>query len=73
LWDGVQPGNGVFFLSMSAPPVLTAHRQRDGDCAVVFIHGFSGDPAKTWGQFPSFVAADPRLSDWDIYSFGYTT
>jgi pimeloyl-ACP methyl ester carboxylesterase len=73
LWDGVQPNNGVFCLSMSAPPVLTAHRQRDGDCALVFIHGFSGDPAKTWGQFPSFVAADPRLGDWDIYSFGYTT
>ncbi len=39
--------------------------------AVVFIHGFGGDWQATWQSFPDFLAADPRLAGWDIYSLGY--
>ncbi len=57
---------------MSAP-LLVTHRARGARVALVYLHGFSGDPVKTWGQFPNFVAADHHLSDWDIFSIGYTT
>jgi pimeloyl-ACP methyl ester carboxylesterase len=54
-------------------PLLVTHRVCDTKVAIVFLHGFSGDPAKTWGQFPAFLATDPRLVEWDIFSIGYTT
>jgi pimeloyl-ACP methyl ester carboxylesterase len=54
-------------------PLLVQHRVQGAKVALVFVHGFSGDPSKTWGQFPAFVAADSRLNDWDIFSIGYTT
>lgn len=54
-------------------PLLVTHRAHGTKVAVVFLHGFGGDPAKTWGDFPAFVASDPRLNDWDIFSMGYTS
>jgi pimeloyl-ACP methyl ester carboxylesterase len=39
--------------------------------AIVFVHGFSGDRAGTWGDIPSLLAADKKLSGWDMYGFGY--
>lgn len=46
---------------------LTPHRKVPGhQTAIVFVHGYWGDPEKTWGQFPELLAADSRLSDWDI-------
>lgn len=41
--------------------------------AIVFIHGFSGDPIETWGCFPQFIEHDPAFKKWDIYSHGYNT
>lgn len=41
------------------------------NAAIVFIHGGSGDPRETWGNFPHFIAQDPRANGWDIYSYGY--
>lgn len=54
-------------------PLLVTHRASSANVAFVFLHGFSGDLVKTWGQFPVFVAAEPRLANWDIFSIGYTT
>src|ERR1700693_5524627 len=54
-------------------PLLVKHRACGAKVVLVFVHGFSGDPSKTWGQFPDFIDADSRLNDWDILSIGYTT
>jgi len=39
--------------------------------AIVFVHGFTGDLQDTWGQFPSFLMAEPALRGWDFYAYGY--
>ncbi len=53
---------------------LLQHRKRQGkDTAVVFIHGFAGDPAKTWGRFPNLLGEVSALEQWDIFSLGYST
>src|SRR5262249_26114888 len=39
--------------------------------AIVFVHGFTGDLKGTWGKIPQFLAADPHLSGWDLFGFGY--
>ncbi|MFW6175760.1 MAG: esterase/lipase family protein, partial [Acidobacteriota bacterium] len=56
-----------------APPELVTHRNDGADTAVVFVHGFSGHAEATWGDFPRFLADDPRLREWDVFSLGYTT
>jgi pimeloyl-ACP methyl ester carboxylesterase len=52
---------------------LARYRQNGGKAAVVFIHGFGGNVLGTWEKFPSFLAADKRLDEWDIFSLGYAT
>jgi pimeloyl-ACP methyl ester carboxylesterase len=37
--------------------------------AIIFVHGFTGDAAKTWRRIPEFLA--PALSQWDLLGFGY--
>lgn len=41
--------------------------------AIVFLHGFAGDAEKTWGQFTDFLASQPELKGWDIWSLGFST
>ena len=43
----------------------------DCDCAVVFLHGFSGDRDDTWHRLPGLLGT--VVADWDIYTLGYAT
>lgn len=53
---------------------LVTHRTSDSNpVAILFVHGFSGNPTITWGNFPTFLTGDARLAHWDIYSLGYHT
>jgi pimeloyl-ACP methyl ester carboxylesterase len=54
-------------------PQLLEHRRQGCPAAVVFVHGFGGSAAATWGRFPGLLAAEPLLQNWDIYSIGYST
>ena len=55
-------------------PKLIEHRTNaKNETAVVFIHGFGGDVAATWGQFPDLLKGASQLNGWDIYSIGYPT
>jgi len=50
---------------------LVTHQNASNDVALIFVHGFGGEPTKTWGQFPDFLLQDSRLHNWDLYSLGY--
>jgi len=53
-------------------PELVTHRASKGHrAALIFVHGFGGHPASTWGRFPDFLAGDLRLKGWSVFSFGY--
>ena len=41
------------------------------ETAIVFVHGFTGDVAKTWGRIPEFLQTDSRLNEWDLLGVGY--
>jgi pimeloyl-ACP methyl ester carboxylesterase len=41
------------------------------ETAIVFVHGFTGDVAKTWRRIPEFLQGDPRLNEWDLLGVGY--
>ncbi len=50
---------------------IVTHRKASSEVAIIFVHGFGGEPTKTWGQFPDFLLQDARLHNWDLYSLGY--
>ena len=52
---------------------LVIHRQQGSAAAVFFIHGFTGNAAGTWGDFPALLVADPELTEFDVFSWGYPT
>jgi pimeloyl-ACP methyl ester carboxylesterase len=55
-------------------PELVEQRKSDKNpAAILFVHGFSGDPTKTWGNFPVLLMGEKRLNGWDIFSLGYHT
>jgi pimeloyl-ACP methyl ester carboxylesterase len=58
---------------MATPTVLRAIRSENRENAVLLIHGFTGDAAKTWENFAGFLMECKELSGWDIFSIGYRT
>ena len=58
---------------MAEQATVTALRKTQTMNAIVFVHGFSGDPMGTWGKFPDYLMENPTLSGWDVYSLGYTS
>jgi hypothetical protein len=45
---------------MPSEPVLKQYRVRpDAGAAMVFVHGFSGQPEKTWGRFLDLAGSEP--------------
>jgi len=44
---------------------------RPGGKAILFIHGFSGDPIKTWSDFHVLLPAAQNCRDRDLYFYGY--
>jgi pimeloyl-ACP methyl ester carboxylesterase len=56
---------------MSQPEMLVSFRSSSNTKAIVFVHGFAGDPKETLGRFPELLMGDQRLADWDVFSFGY--
>jgi hypothetical protein len=62
-------------MSTSPPLLVPLATQAGNEAAIVYIHGFQGNPEKTWGDFPDLVAKGDGapLAGWDAYSLGYAT
>jgi pimeloyl-ACP methyl ester carboxylesterase len=50
---------------------ITTIRNEKKDCAVVFIHGFTGSRDDTWDRFPGLLGT--AIGNWDIFTVGYAT
>ncbi|MEH6407520.1 MAG: caspase family protein [Leeuwenhoekiella sp.] len=55
------------------PEIITSFRKReDAKKAILFVHGFAGEGAASFGQTPQFLIADSRFDDWDLFPFGFS-
>ncbi len=54
-------------------PVQVEFRVAGADRAIVFLHGFLGHAAKTWGSFPDILMTVEDLKAWDLFGIGYSS
>ncbi|MAW95222.1 MULTISPECIES: caspase family protein [unclassified Leeuwenhoekiella] len=55
------------------PEVITAFRKRkDAKSAILFVHGFVGEGAASFGDMPRFLMEDDRFDAWDMFPFGFS-
>jgi tetratricopeptide (TPR) repeat protein len=53
-------------------PILKDFYRSEGNkVAIVFVHGFTGDVQKTWGDIPKLLHDQTKLGGWDLAGFGY--
>jgi hypothetical protein len=57
----LQGNRGAFALLSHRPPVA----------AVIFVHGFLGDPRTTWVDFEHLVDQAPRWNECDLFFYAY--
>ena len=58
----------------NSEPRLIQYRNNAQKAAVIFIHGFGGSAGtETWGNFPHYLSKNSALSNWDIFSLGYSS
>ena len=58
---------------MAGPELVPIVERDEARAAIVFVHGFGGSAQDTWGLFPSLLSDVPALSEWNIYSLGYSS
>lgn len=56
----------------STTEIVTKFRENHGVNAAVFVHGFSGEAHKSFGEIPKLLAKDPTMDGWDLYPLGFS-
>ena len=57
----------------SKEEVITVFReQEEAEQAIIFVHGFSGEAASTFGNIPNYLINNSELNDWDLFPLGYS-
>ena len=55
------------------PDVVTSFRKREeAKCAILFVHGFVGEGAASFGDLPEYLMQDKQFDDWDMFPFGFS-
>ena len=53
--------------------IVTAYRKTvDATNLLLFIHGFSGEAADTFGRIPELLMEDSKMDGWDMLPLGYS-
>ena len=53
--------------------VTTVYRKsEDAKNVLIFVHGFSGEAANSFGEIPTYIMQDTTFDDWDLYPIGFS-
>lgn len=54
--------------------VVTSYREtKESNNLLLFVHGFSGEAADTFGIIPELLMKDERMNGWDMKPLGYSS
>jgi pimeloyl-ACP methyl ester carboxylesterase len=56
----------------AAGEVVTSFREEGSPNLVLFVHGFSGEAAGTFGEIPQLLIGNKDMNGWDLMPLGYT-
>ncbi|MCW8980181.1 MAG: caspase family protein, partial [Altibacter sp.] len=71
--DTVVPDTDIATAKGTVKEVTTRFREtEEATSVVIFVHGFSGEAADTFGKIPEFIMADPQMQGWDLFPIGYS-
>jgi len=53
--------------------VITVFRKtEDAPNVIIFVHGFSGEAAKSFGKIPKFLEQNGDMNNWDLFPLGFS-
>lgn len=56
-----------------ATPVITVFRKTENaPNVIIFVHGFSGEAASSFGNIPKFLEQNNNMNDWDLFPLGFS-
>jgi pimeloyl-ACP methyl ester carboxylesterase len=53
--------------------IINYRKTAGNNNVLLFVHGFSGNSAETFGLTPDMLTADKDFEGWDIFSIGYSS
>lgn len=69
LWPGFRDS----LIGNRTPKIIDFRNEPASNNVILFLHGFSGDSATTFGNIPQYIKEDDRLNGWDMFSVGYSS
>ncbi len=69
LWPGFRDS----LIGNKTPKIIDFRNVPASNNVILFLHGFSGDSATTFGNIPQYIKEDDRLNGWDMFSVGYSS
>ncbi|WGK64477.1 alpha/beta fold hydrolase [Croceiramulus getboli] len=53
--------------------VVTVFRESEkANSVILFLHGFTGEAAATFGEIPQLIMDNPQMDGWDLFPMGYS-
>ncbi|MCB0464983.1 MAG: caspase family protein [Aequorivita sp.] len=53
-------------------PVTKFRETENSNSAILFVHGFSGEAEKTFGEAPKLLMENDAVAGWDLFPLGYS-
>ncbi len=58
--------------SAAKEPITKFRETENSNSAILFVHGFSGEAEKTFGEAPHMLIANGDMDGWDMFPLGYS-
>jgi pimeloyl-ACP methyl ester carboxylesterase len=69
LWPGFRDS----LIGNKTPKIIDFRNEPEHNNVILFLHGFSGESATTFGNIPQYIKEENRMNGWDMFAVGYST
>jgi len=69
----IWPGFRDSLIGNKTPKIIDFRNEPASNNVILFLHGFSGESATTFGNIPQYIKEEDRMKGWDMFSVGYSS